>query len=201
MIKEHSFPNEWINICKTGIKKKLGKRPEITESVRIKVKERVEHNEENRDKTKTPKWDKEVITKEVKDSRIQDVMSNSSRTTGIKLGSKYLIQSMIEEISKKQPNVKDNIKRIMAIKLIVNHFAHQKLKFTSDEWSQVKVKHLFEGTIDNSDVIFIEFQYLDEISKFNAKLSNLDGSASEQIVQFVPPILFILIPTSVTLYL
>ena len=76
--------------------------------------------------------------------------------------------------------------KAQAIKTIVRAFFIQNIKISVKEYSTVEKEGLQQEDRDNSEIIKVRFKTINDISKVNSKLVNLNQNNRNKIYQFVP---------------
>ena len=177
--------------------RKMPPRPKLSVSIQAEAKTNLEeHNnlvkekiESNDLKIKKPK----NITKKERTSAIQSIMKKQSSVIGVAPISKKQIYTVCESMTKSGilKRSEDLGKRLQrTVKSLVKAWAKKNLKMDDEAWDEIKIKEIFQTNSDDSNIVFINCETIEDASRISSQARHLPKTSQEnapRLVMYVDP--------------
>ena len=129
------------------------------------------------------------MTTEQRQITIQQMLDRSGFKLGIApLTTEHMdrVQKILQNRGSFTPQDTPMTKRQKTVKALLKGWALKNLKMDNDEWMTIHIENIL--LTDNTDIVFVEFKYKEDLSKFTAKAKNLpqgQGPDNPRLIMYV----------------
>ena len=190
---EEGDKENYLAYAKVRVTKQQQPKIKLTETTREKLENNVKEDIEKQNNEN--KYENEQIEtdEEKRETKINKTIDYAKRVAGIKPISRKSVSKKVEQLKREgflDENDTDEINFAIAAKTVLKDFMKRNLIMTKEEIKQIKIKRLFFSTNTDVEILYVECEESDDISRIFShanKLPKGNEKSRPQLVNYVPP--------------